>query len=769
MNKLCLLGLLVSLASQPALSASDTSVPAANSQATLHAKNAFISNLMKQMTLDEKIGQLRLISISSEMPQPMILKEIAAGRIGGTFNSIVRSENRPLQEAAVAKSRLKIPMFFAYDVVHGHRTIFPISLGLAASWDMDAIALSGRISAQEASADSLDMTFAPMVDISRDPRWGRTSEGFGEDTYLVSRISKVMVNAFQGKDVSAPDSIMASVKHFALYGAVEGGRDYNTVDMSPTRMYQDYLPPYRTAVDAGAGGVMIALNSVNGVPATANTWLLHDVLRKEWGFKGVTISDHGAIKELIDHGVAKDLRQAAKLAIKAGVDLSMNDKAYGEELPGLVKDGEVSVKEIDSAVREVLGAKYDMGLFANPYLRIGDAAQDPVDTYSEDRLHRVEARDVARKTLVLLKNKDETLPLKKQGTIAVIGSLAKSQLDMLGSWSAAGRPKQSVTVYDGLANAVGDKAKLVYARGANVSDNDHINEYLNFIEHEVDVDPRPAQEMIDEAVKTAEQADVIVAVVGESRGMSHEAASRSSLNIPGKQRDLIKALKATGKPLVLVLMNGRPLVLVDELAQADAMLETWFPGTEGGNAVADVLFGDYNPSGKLAMSFPRSIGQLPTYYAHLNTGRPYSPDKVGNYTSHYFEETNGPLFPFGYGLSYTQFDVSDITLSAKDMPRNGKLTASVTVKNTGKVAGATVVQLYLRDVTASISRPVKELKNFEKVMLQPGEEKVVSFTLSEDDLKFYNPSLKYAAEPGEFKVMIGLDSEAVKQASFNLL
>ncbi|GFM52073.1 beta-glucosidase [Pseudomonas cichorii] len=768
MNKLCLLGLLVGLASQSVM-ADATSTAAPFAQATLQAKNAFISKLMKQMTLDEKIGQLRLISISGEMPQPKILKEIAAGRIGGTFNSITRSENRPLQEAAVSQSRLKIPMFFAYDVIHGHRTIFPISLGMAASWDMDAIALTGRISAKEASADGLDMTFAPMVDISRDPRWGRSSEGFGEDTYLVSRISEVMVKSFQGKSPAANDSIMAAVKHFALYGAVEGGRDYNTVDMSMTRMHQDYLPPYRAAIDAGAGGVMVALNSINGVPSTSNMWLMQDLLRKDWGFKGVTISDHGAIKELIEHGVAKDYREAAKLAIKAGVDLSMNDVAYGEQLPGLVKDGEVSMKEIDNAVREVLGAKYDMGLFAAPYGRIGVAADDPADTYSDDRLHRAEARDVARKTLVLLKNQNETLPLKKEGTIAVIGGLAKSQLDMLGSWSAAGRPHQSVTVYDGLANAVGDKAKLVYARGANVSDNEHILNYLNFIEHEVEVDPRPAQEMIDEAVKVAEQSDVIVAVVGESRGMSHESASRSSLNIPGKQRDLIKALKATGKPLVLVLMNGRPLVLVDENEQADAILETWFPGTEGGNAVADVLFGDYNPSGKLAMSFPRSIGQLPVYYAHLNTGRPYTPGKPGNYTSHYFEEPNGPLFPFGYGLSYTSFDVSDIKLSDSKMARKGKLTASVTVKNTGKVAGTTIVQLYLRDVAASISRPVKELKNFEKVTLEPGEEKVVNFTLSEDDLKFYDSKLKYAAEPGEFNVMIGLDSEAVKQTSFTLL
>ncbi|MEB0039062.1 beta-glucosidase BglX [Pseudomonas sp. MH10] len=761
MNKLCLLGLVIGLASH--------SVMAETSTALLANKNAFISNLMKQMTLDEKIGQLRLISIGPEMPQPQILKEIAAGRIGGTFNSITRPENRPLQQAAVVNSRLKIPMFFAYDVVHGHRTAFPISLALAASWDMDAIALSGRVSAIEASADGVDMTFAPMVDISRDPRWGRSSEGFGEDTYLVSRIAKVMVNAYRGEHPGGADSLMASVKHFALYGAVEGGKDYNTVDMSPTRMYQDYLPPYRAAIDAGAGGVMIALNSINGIPATSNTWLLKDLLRKQWGFKGVTISDHGAIKELIRHGVARDDREAAKLAIKAGVDMSMNDSVYGEQLPGLLKDGEISQKDIDSAVREVLGAKYDMGLFADPYRRIGDAAHDPVDTNAESRLHRTEARDVARKTLVLLKNDHQTLPLKKEGTIAVIGALAKSQLDMLGSWSAAGVPQQSVTVFDGLANAVGDKAKLLYARGANVADDPSIIKYLNFMVTEVEVDPRPAEEMIAEAVKVAEQSDVIVAVVGESRGMSHESASRTSLNIPGRQRDLIAALKATGKPLVLVLMNGRPLTLVKEQQQADAMLETWFPGTEGGNAVADVLFGDYNPSGKLAMSFPRSIGQLPVYYAHLGTGRPYQTGKPGNYTSQYFEEINGPLFPFGYGLSYTQFSLSDVTLSAKDMKRGGTLTASVTLKNTGKLDGATVVQLYLHDVTASIARPVKELKNFQKVMLKAGEEKVISFTLSEDDLKFYNSALKYADEPGAFDVMIGLDSSDVKQQSFNLL
>lgn len=765
MNKLCFLSLVIGLVSQSAWAENATT--GVGTPSTLQAKNAFIANLMKQMTLDEKIGQLRLISIGPEMPKPEILKEITAGRIGGTFNSVVLPDNRAMQDAA-GHSRNKIPMFFAYDVVHGQRTVFPISLGLASTWDMNAITRTGRVSAIEAAADGVDMTFAPMVDITRDARWGRSSEGFGEDTYLVSRISAAMTRAFQGTSMQAPNSIMAVVKHFALYGAVEGGRDYNTVDMSPVRMQQDYLPPYRASIDAGAGGVMIALNSINGVPSTSNAWLLQDVLRRDWGFKGVTVSDHGAIKELIDHGVAKDFREAAKLAIKAGVDLSMNDKAYGEELPDLVKSGEVSVKEVDNAVREVLGAKWEMGLFANPYLRIGAAVDDPADRNAENRLHRAEARDVARKSVVLLKNQNDTLPLKKQGTIAVIGPLAKSSMDMMGSWSAAGLARQTVNAYDGIAAAVGDKAKLVYALGSNITDNQHAITYLNKMDDQIAIDPRPEQEMIDEAVKAAQQADVVVAVVGESRNMSHEAASRVDLVIPGRQRDLIRALKATGKPLVLVLMNGRPLALGEENELADAMVESWFLGTEGGNALADVLFGDYNPSGKLPMTFPRSVGQVPAYYNHLNTGRPYRPND-SNYTSNYFEEPTSPLFPFGYGLSYTQFSVSDITLSINKMTRKDKLTASVMVKNTGKVAGETVVQLYLRDVAASISRPVKELKNFQKVMLNPGEEKSVSFTLTEEDLKFFNPSLKYAAEAGEFKLMIGLDSENVKETTFNLL
>ncbi|RON01673.1 beta-glucosidase [Pseudomonas brassicacearum] len=763
MKKLCLLGLSIGLASH--------SVWADTKPAPIENKDAFVSNLMKQMTLDEKIGQLRLISIGPEMPRELIRKEIAAGNIGGTFNSITRPENRPMQDAAM-RSRLKIPMFFAYDVIHGHRTIFPIPLALASSWDMDAIGRSGRIAAKEAAADSLDITFAPMVDISRDPRWGRTSEGFGEDTYLVSRIAKVMVKAYQGETPSAADSIMASVKHFALYGAVEGGRDYNTVDMSPVKMYQDYLPPYRAAIDAGAGGVMVALNSINGIPATANLWLMQDLLRKEWGFKGLAVSDHGAIFELIKHGVARDGREAAKLAIKAGIDMSMNDTLYGKELPGLLKSGEIQQSDIDNAVREVLGAKYDMGLFKDPYLRIGKAEDDPADTYADSRLHRAEARDVARRSMVLLKNQNETLPLKKTAKIVLVGPLAKAPIDMMGSWAAAGKPEQSVTLLDGMTHALGDQAKLTYVRGANITEDKKVLDYLNFLNFdapEVVNDPRSAQVMIDEAVKAAQQSDVIVAAVGESRGMSHESSSRTDLNIPANQRDLIKALKATGKPLVLVLMNGRPLTILEEKEQADAILETWFTGTEGGNAIADVLFGDYNPSGKLPISIPRSVGQIPTYYNHLSIGRPFTPGKPGNYTSQYFDDTTGPLFPFGYGLSYTSFSLSDMALSSTTLNKTGKIDASVTVKNTGKRDGETVVQLYIQDVVGSMIRPLKELKNFQKVMLKAGEQKVIHFTIEEDDLKFYNAQLKYAAEPGKFNVQIGLDSEDVTQQSFELL
>lgn len=759
MKRLYLLGLIAISVTCPVLA-----------ESRLDDKPAFIEQLLRQMTLQEKIGQLRLISIGADMPRERLAEELAAGNVGGTFNSVTRQDNRPLQDAAL-RSRLKIPIFFAYDVVHGHRTIFPIGLGLASSWDMQAVATAGRVSAIEASADGLDMTFAPMVDIARDPRWGRTSEGFGEDPYLVSEIARTMVGAYQGKSLRNPDSLMASVKHFALYGAVEGGRDYNVVDMSPLRMHQDYLPPYHAAIDAGAGAVMVALNTINGVPASADRWLLRDLLRKDWGFSGVTISDHGAITELLRHGVAADGREAAKLAINAGLDMSMADSLYGQHLAELVQAGDVPMQIVDQAVREVLGAKYDLGLFHDPYRRIGKTSEDPPEVNAESRLHRQAARDVARQSLVLLENRDNVLPLDKAGRIALVGPLADSHIDMLGSWSAAGVAKQTVTLRQAMQAALGEHEWLIYARGANVTDDPRLVEYLNFLNWdnpEVVQDPRPADQMIAEAVAAARQADVVVAAVGESRGMSHESSSRTSLQLPASQQALLRALKQTGKPLVLVLMNGRPLNLAWAQANADALLETWFSGTEGGHAIAEVLFGDYNPSGKLPISFPRSVGQIPIYYNHPRLGRPFVEGKPGNYTSQYFDEPNGPLYPFGYGLSYTQFALSPPRLSTDVLSRGQSLDVSVTLKNTGKRDGATVVQLYIHDLAASVVRPVKELKGFRKVWLKAGEEQQVRFSVGEDELKFVDAQLRQVAEKGMFEVQVGLDSQHVQAQRFEL-
>lgn len=743
--------------------------PSGSHPLTPEARDAFVTDLLNKMTLDEKIGQLRLISVGPDNPKEAIREMIKHEQVGAIFNTVTRKDIRAMQDQVMQLSRLKIPLFFAYDVVHGQRTVFPIPLGLAASWDLDAVASVGRISAYEAADDGLNMTWAPMVDVTREPRWGRVSEGFGEDTYLTSAMGRTLVESMQGKSAADRYSVMTSVKHFAAYGAVEGGRDYNTVDMSPQRLAQDYLPPYKAALDAGSGGVMVALNSLNGVPATADGWLLKDLLRDQWKFKGITISDHGAIKELMKHGVASDPEDAVRIAIKSGVNMSMSDEYYSKYLPGLVKTGAVSESEIDDAARHVLNVKYDMGLFNDPYSHLGPKESDPADTNAESRLHRAEARDVARKSIVLLKNRLETLPLKKSGTLALIGPLADSQRDIMGSWSAAGKAEQSVSVLQGLKNALGDKATVLYAKGANVTDNKGIQDFLNLYEKAVTVDSRTPQQMLDEAVATAKKADVVVAVVGEAQGMAHEASSRSELAIPASQQSLIAALKATGKPLVLVLMNGRPLTLVKENMQADAMLETWFSGTEGGNAIADVLFGDYNPSGKLPMSFPRSVGQIPIYYNHLNTGRPYDANKPNKYTSHYYDAANGPLFPFGYGLSYTSFKLSPVKISSATMPRNGTVNASVTVTNTGERDGATVVQMYLRDQMASISRPVKELKGFKRIMLKAGESQTVTFPIDVNALKFWNARMQQVAEPGKFSVMIGLDSARTTEAEFSYL
>ncbi|RWR02131.1 beta-D-glucoside glucohydrolase [[Pantoea] beijingensis] len=736
---------------------------------TPEARDAFVTDLLKKMTLDEKIGQMRLITVGPENTKDVIRGMIKDGQVGAIFNTVTRPDIRAMQDQVMQLSRLKIPLFFAYDVVHGQRTAFPIPLALASSWDLDAIATVGRISAYEAADDGLNMTWAPMVDVTREPRWGRVSEGFGEDTWLTSEMGRAMVESMQGKSPADRYSIMTSVKHYAAYGAVEGGRDYNTVDMSPQRLFQDYLPPYKAALDAGSGGVMVSLNAINGVPATSNSWLLKDILRDEWKFKGITISDHGAIKELIRHGVASDPQDAVRVAVKAGVNMSMSDEYYSRYLPELVKNGAVTEQEIDDATRHVLNVKYDMGLFNDPYSHLGPKESDPVDTNAENRLHRTQARDVARKSIVLLKNRLETLPLKKSGTVALIGPLADSHLDMIGSWSAAAVAAQSVTLRQGMSNALANKATLLYAKGANVTDNKGIIDFLNLYEQAVQIDTRSPQALLDEAVATAKKADVVVLAIGEARGMVHEASSQTNIIIPDSQQKLIDAVKATGKPLVLVLMNGRPLALVKEDQQADALLETWFSGTEGGNAIADVLFGDYNPSGKLPMSFPRSVGQIPMYYNHLNTGRPYNYLVPNKYTSHYYDEANGPLFPFGYGLSYTRFSLSDVKMSGSTMSREGSVTASVTVTNTGKRDGATVVQLYLNDQVASISRPVKELKGFKRIMLKAGESQTVSFKIDKSALMFWNAQMQQVAEPGKFSVMIGLDSAKTVNSEFTYL
>ncbi|WP_027351638.1 beta-glucosidase BglX [Halotalea alkalilenta] len=729
----------------------------------------FLDDLLARMTLEEKIGQLVLVSIGPSHPRDQVVSSIIEGKVGMMLNTVVREDIRELQRQAVEHSRLGIPLAFAFDVLHGQRTLFPIGLGLASTWDLPAIALSGRVAAREATADGLDITFAPMVDIGRDPRWGRMSEGFGEDTWLTARISETLVEAFQGDDLASPDSLMAVVKHFALYGAGEGGRDYAPAEMGRRQMREVHLPPYRAAIDVGAGGVMVALNSIDGMPATANRWLLDDLLRDEWGFRGLVISDHGAIGELISHGVAADAEQAARLAIQAGVDVDMNSEAYGPHLGGLVGRGELDPALIDRAARRVLATKYALGLFDDPYRRSGLSAEDALAFDDPSRLHRLEAREVARRSLVLLKNQRETLPLDRKARIAVVGPLAKSQADVLGSWSGAASPAQAVSLWQGLADARGGEEGLSYALGANFSDDPLVVDYLTTYSPEVKIDPRPAQVLRDEAVAAAGDADVVVAVVGESRGMSDESSSRSELDLPAAQAALVDALESTGKPLVVILMNGRPLTLERQAGQADALLETWFAGTEGGHAIADVLFGDFEPVGRLPVSFPRRVGQLPLYYALVPTGRPVDPLHPGKFTSRYFDVAGGPLFPFGFGLGYTDFSLSNPRLSSRVLPRDGRLEASVEVINQGKRRGSTVIQLYLRDPVASVTRPVRELEGFKRVTLDPGERTRVEFSIDPSMLAFYpGEGPLEAIEAGEFEVFLGQHAEDGEPLSFTL-
>ena len=725
--------------------------------------DAFINQLMGKMTLEEKLGQLNLSSGSVGAILAGgggMVDEVRKGQIGATGAYSFKTAKDI--ETASQESRLKIPVLIGVDVIHGYKTGFPIPLGLASTWDLDMIEKSARIAAVEASANGICWTYSPMLDIARDPRWGRVAEGAGEDAWWGSQIAKAMIHGYQGEDLSKDNTIMACVKHFALYGAAEAGRDYNTVDMSRLTMYQYYLPPYKAAFDAGAGSAMSSFNLIDGIPATGNKWLLTDLLRKEWGFKGFVVTDYTSINEMMAHGMG-DLQAVDVLALKAGVDMDMQGLGFLTTLKKSLDEGKVTMKDIDTACRRVLEAKYKLGLFDDPYKYVKEERLNS-DVLTPEHLKF--ARELGTRSMVLLKNSNQTLPLKKSGKIAVIGPLADSKADLLGAWST-GDVTKTTSVIDGIKGAVQSGAEVVFAKGANITDDPYLKEgiknpFAAYMGIKEEIESRTPSELLAEAVEVAKNADVVVAVLGESASMSGEAASRSDISIPESQENLLKALVATGKPVVLVLVNGRPLILNWENENVPAILEAWAPGIEGGNAIADVLFGDYNPSGKITMTFPRSVGQIPIYYNHKNTGRPMDPKN--KFTSKYLDIPNEPLYPFGYGLSYTTFEYGDVVLSKTNLKDNETLSAKIKVTNTGKVAGEEVVQLYISDPVASISRSVKDLKGFQKVSLNPGETKEIEFKITTEELKFFNSDLKYDWESGEFVVQIGTNSQDVKQA-----
>ena len=731
--------------------------------------NEFINRLMRQMTLEEKTGQLNLPTVGFDVTGPRmsgaVEQKIKDGQVGGVFNIYTPAAVRKLQEMAVTQTRLHIPLLFGYDVIHGHRTIYPIPLGLSATWDTELIERMAAAVADEASADGLHWTFSPMVDIARDPRWGRVSEGAGEDPYLGAEIAKAYVRGYEQGDLSKQNTLLSCVKHFALYGAAEAGRDYNTTDMSRGRMYNEYLPSYKAAVESGAGSVMTSFNEIDGMPATGNRWLLTDLLRHQWGFAGFVVTDYTAIAEMENHGVG-DRARVAELAANAGTDMDMVSEYFIDELPALVKAGRVKEATIDAACRRILEAKYKLGLFDDPYRGVNEerAAAQIMNVEK-----RALSKEAAVKSFVLLKNDRQTLPLDASKKIAFIGPFVKDRRNLIGNWSAAGDWQQAVSLWSALENKFAEnksaKNAFLYAKGCNVIDDATLRDKLNRHGGELVPDARTPQQLLAEAVQTARRADVVVAVLGEPFGMSGEAASRTDISLPGQQQALLKALKETGKPVVLVLMNGRPLTLPWEHGHLDAILETWYAGTRAGDALADVLFGDANPSGKITMTFPRTVGQIPIYYNHKNTGRPFNDNE--KYTSKYLDASNDPLYPFGHGLSYTQFDYSAVQLSGATLTGGGSITASVTLINSGSRAGEEVVQLYIRDRVGSITRPVKELKGFQKVALQPGESRTVAFTLTTEQLKFYNADLQWTAEPGEFWVFIGGSSATENKAVFD--
>ena len=728
----------------------------------------FIDQLMKKMTLEEKIGQLNL-PVTGEITTGQakssdVAKRIRNGEVGGLFNLKGVERIREVQRQAVEESRLGIPLLFGMDVIHGYETIFPIPLGLSCTWDMKAIEESARIAAVEASADGISWTFSPMVDVSRDPRWGRVSEGNGEDPFLGAAIARAMIRGYQGKDMSRNDEIMACVKHFALDGASEAGRDYNTVDMSRQRMFNEYMLPYQAAVEAGVGSVMASFNEVDGVPATGSKWLMTDVLRKQWGFDGFVVTDYTGINEMIDHGMG-DQQTVAALALNAGVDMDMVSDAFSGTLKKSVEEGKVSAAAIDAACRRILEAKYKLGLFDDPY-KYCDVNRPKKQIFTKE--HRAIARKTASESFVLLKN-EGVLPLSKKGTIAVVGPLANTRSNMPGTWSVAAVLDNAPSLVEGLREVVGDRAKVVTAKGSNLIGDADYEKRATMFGRELHRDNRTDRELLDEALKVAAGADVIVAALGESSEMSGESSSRTNLEMPDVQRALLQELLKTGKPVVLVLFTGRPLVLTWEEEHVPAILNVWFGGSEAAYAISDVLFGDVNPSGKLTATFPQNVGQIPLFYNHKNTGRPLQEGRwFEKFRSNYLDVSNEPLYPFGYGLSYTTFAYSDIHLSSTEMSADGKLTATVTVTNTGSRDGAEAVQLYIRDLVGSVTRPVKELKGFEKIFLKAGESRKVSFSITPELLKFYNYDLQFVCEPGDFDVMIGGNSRDVKKARFLL-
>ncbi len=728
----------------------------------------FIDALMKKMTLEEKLGQLNLPGsgdiVTGQAQSSDIGKKIREGKVGGLFNIKGVEKIRDVQRVAIEESRMKIPLLFGMDVIHGYQTTFPIPLGLSCTWNMPAIEQSARIAATEASAEGICWTFSPMVDIARDPRWGRIAEGSGEDAYLGSQIAKAMVKGYQGNDLSKNNTIMACVKHYAMYGAAEAGRDYNTTDMSRQRMFNEYLPPYKAAVDAGAGSVMASFNEVDGIPATGNKFLMTDVLRKQWGFKGFVVTDYTGINEMIEHGMG-NLQQVSALALKAGIHMDMVGEGFLTTLKKSLAEGKVTQKEIDDACRLILEAKYKLGLFEDPY-KYCNIERSKTDVYTAANIKT--AREIAAESFVLLKNQNNILPIKRSGTIALIGPLADSKENMPGTWSVSTDLKKAIAVKEGLEKAVGSNAKILYAKGSPFDADAELEKRGTMFGRELKPDNRTPVELLAEALQVANQSDVIVATLGEASEMSGESSSRTNIEIPQVQKDLLAALLKTGKPVVLVLFTGRPLALSWEQKNVPAILNVWFGGSEAGNAIADVLFGEVNPSGKLTTSFPQNVGQVPIFYAHKNTGRPLAEGKwFEKFRSNYLDVSNDPLYPFGYGLSYTSFSYSDVKLSSTSLKRDQTLTAAVTVTNTGKVDGKETVQLYIRDVVGSVTRPVKELKGFQKIWLKAGESKTVSFSITPADLKFYNYDLKYDWEPGEFQVQIGANSRDVKTASVN--